>query len=80
MKYKAIFPVTRDMSPIDYVVNNKYTETKEEEALWHYNHSRAHDGLRPLDELPSGVKFEPIEESWLIEYHNLNSIYEDYLH
>ena len=49
------------MSPIDYVVSDKGMETKEEEALWSYNRSRAHDGLRPLTELPSGVRFVPIQ-------------------
>ena len=60
MKYKAKFPITEDMSPIDYTVSDKLMETKEQEALWHYNHSRAHDGLSPLKKLPSGVKFIPI--------------------
>ena len=60
-KYRAVFPVTRDMSPIDYVVSDKASESREEEALWHYNRSREHDGLQPLRQLPPGVKFEPVQ-------------------
>ena len=51
------FPIMHDMSPITYKVRDKPMETKEEEALWHYNHSREHDGLSPLDELPIGTEF-----------------------
>jgi len=58
--YNARFPDTWDMSQINYRVNDKPTESKEEEALWYYNKSRDHDGLRPLDKLPDGVVFEPI--------------------
>jgi hypothetical protein len=61
VKYKAHFPITVQMSPIDYVVSEKPMESKEEEALWHYNRSRAHDGLRPLHELPEGVRFELLQ-------------------
>jgi len=50
------------MSPIDYVVKESVMETMEENALWHYNSSRAHDGLQPLKHLPSGVTFSPIQE------------------
>jgi hypothetical protein len=60
MKYKAVFPITRDMSPISYIVRDGVVESKEENALWHYNDSRRHDSLPPLAELPEGVKFEPI--------------------
>lgn len=62
MDYTAKFPVTYDMSPISYTVRASSMETKEENALWHYNRSREHDGLPPLEELPSGVVFIPIEE------------------
>lgn len=58
--YKAEFPLCDDMSPITYNVRGSGMETKEQEALWHYNHSRAHDGLPPLDELPDGVTFTPV--------------------
>jgi hypothetical protein len=58
--YNARFPVTHDMSPISYIVREYRYETKEENALWHYNKSREHDGLEPLKNLPRKVKFEPI--------------------
>jgi hypothetical protein len=63
MKYKAIFPFTRDLgsfAPI--VVNDKMMETKEQEALWYYNKAREHDGLPSLRRLPAGTKFKVIEE------------------
>jgi hypothetical protein len=60
MKYKAKFPLTMNMSPISYVVEDKTMESKEEEALWHYNKSREHDGLPPLERLPKGTTFEAI--------------------
>lgn len=62
MKYQAKFPITRDMSPNSYTVSDKAMESKEEEALWHYNNSREHDGLPPLSELPDGTTFTPINE------------------
>ena len=57
-KYKALLPLTAMMSPIVYIVSDKSMESKEEEALWHYNKSREHDGLPPLERLPRGTKFE----------------------
>lgn len=61
-RFKAKFPVTAMMSPIDYVVREYTLTSKEEDALSCYNHSRAHDGLRPLKHLPEGVTFTPIQE------------------
>jgi len=63
MQYKAIFPTLAYMSAISFIVKDGRYESKEENALWHYNSARAHDGLRPLTELPDGVKFEPIESN-----------------
>ena len=63
MKFRVYFPVTNDMSPIDYIVKDGSMTTKEEDALWHYNKSREHDGLRPIDcvnDLPKGTKFVPV--------------------
>lgn len=62
MNYTAKFPVTHDMSPISYTVYDTSMETKEEMALWHYNRSREHDDLPPLDELPYDVEFVPHHE------------------
>ena len=44
--------------PSLHKLSDKSTETKEEEALWHINSMREHDGLRPLDGLPSNIVFE----------------------
>lgn len=62
MKYRVYFPATMQMSPIDYIVKPTARESKEEQALWHYNRSREHDGYAPMDELPRGTRFEVIEE------------------
>jgi hypothetical protein len=59
-KFKVFFPVTHNLGPCNYNVSDKPMETKEEEALWHYNKSREHDGLPPLSKLPRGVKFVEI--------------------
>jgi hypothetical protein len=34
-------------------------ETKEQNALWHFNSARMHDGLLPLQKLPKGFIFTP---------------------
>lgn len=60
MTYKAKFPLCYEMSAISYIVTGNRNETKEQEALWHYNKSREHDGLQPLSRLPKGVKFERV--------------------
>jgi hypothetical protein len=66
MKYKAIFPFTHSMGTVAPVtVSDKNMETKEEEALWHYNRSRDHDGKKPLSALPNGTRFVLIEECGL---------------
>ncbi len=54
------FPVTRDLGPCTFIVRDMGMETKEDNALWHYNKSREHDGLRPVDELPKGTTFLPV--------------------
>jgi len=62
MKYRVYFPLTFNMSTIDYIVRNTVMTSKEEDALSQYNHSRNHDGLKPLNRLPKGVKFVAINE------------------
>ena len=62
MKYKAIIPFIDDMGTVPtFIVSNKISETKGQEALWHLNSMREHDGLKPMKKLPYGTKFEPIE-------------------
>lgn len=63
MKFKVSFPITRDMSPISYIVSDSSrSESKEETALWYYNNSRSHDGLPPLSKLPAGTTFTPLHK------------------
>jgi len=60
-KFKALFPFTHSMGNVPPVIVSDGTmQTKEEEALWHYNKSREHDGLEPLDELPEGTVFQEL--------------------
>ena len=62
-KYEATFPFIDDMGTVSpVVVEDKYMETKEEEALWHLNKSREHDGLRLRKHLPRGTKFVRVSD------------------
>ena len=62
-KYKAKFPFIPDMGSVsDMIVSDSLGESKEENALWHLNSMRDHDGLANLEELPEGTVFEPIYE------------------
>jgi hypothetical protein len=57
LSWTVHFPVTHDLGPCKYTVQNNPMESKEEQALWHYNNARSHDGLPPVDELPEGTYF-----------------------
>lgn len=60
-KYKVIFPFVDDMGSIQpIIVTPSIMETSREQALWHINKMREHDGLNPLKRLPSGTKFEEV--------------------
>lgn len=62
-RYRAIIPFIDDMGSVEPIcVSDKPSESKREEALWHINRMREHDGLRPLEELPKGVRFERLED------------------
>lgn len=53
--------MTANLGPFSITVSDSSrSETKEENALWHYNNSRAHDGLPPLSNLPAGTTFTPL--------------------
>lgn len=57
--YRVIVPFIDDMGSISpFIATSSYTETKEENALWHINRMRDHDGLRHLNKLPKDTKFE----------------------
>lgn len=59
-KYKVIFPCTSQLGPFNCIVSDKPMETKEEEALWHYNKALEHDGMSPRSTLPKGTSFVEI--------------------
>jgi hypothetical protein len=62
MKYKAIIPFIPSMGSVSPMVCTDYpSESKEENLLWHLNKMREHDGLRPLKNIPRGVKWETVE-------------------
>lgn len=58
-KYKCTVPYINSMGSITpFVVSSSPMETKEENALWTINNMRDHDGLKHLDHLPKGTRFE----------------------
>jgi hypothetical protein len=59
--FKCKVPITRNVSPVTIYCKASAMETTEENALWDYNRIRAHDGLPPLESLPNGTTFEPVE-------------------
>lgn len=61
MKFRATFPFIPDMGSVsDMVVSSSPMETAKEQALWHLNSMRDHDGLKHLTKLPAGTKLTPI--------------------
>ena len=61
-KFKAIFPFIDDMGTVEpMIITPSPMETKEEQALWHLNRMRDHDGLKHLSKVPAGTKFERID-------------------
>ena len=56
-QYVCSIPATGHTTKVEFVVKGNTMETKEENALWHYNKFRAHDGLNPVTKLPAGTKF-----------------------
>ena len=61
MKYRTKEMFIDDIGLIpSFTVEDKWTETAQEELLWHLNDMRSHDNLEPLSELPEGFEFEPI--------------------
>lgn len=61
MKYKVVFPFIPDMGSFSpMIANSSSMESVEENALWHLNKAREHDGLKPLTKLPFKTKIEPI--------------------
>ncbi len=56
-QYVCSIPATDDFPKMDFGVKASSMESNEENALWHYNHSRAHDNLPPVSKLPAGTTF-----------------------
>lgn len=71
-RWTVRFPYIDDMGSVAPIhgVQDKVTETKEEEALWHLNDMRKHDGLPPRKSLPKGTTFERTtpRESVLVDF------------
>ena len=57
-KFKTYDPQIGNYS---VVVSPSPMESKEEQALWHLNSAREHDGLPPRQCLPKGSTFAPTE-------------------
>ena len=55
--YMVKFPTTKNLGAFKHTVTESMYETKEENALWHFNNALEHDGLPPVNELPEGTQF-----------------------
>jgi hypothetical protein len=60
MRYVTIVPVTNDQSPARFIASATYMETMRQNALWHYNKMREHDGQEPLKRMPKGTRYEKV--------------------
>lgn len=62
-RYRMETTFIDDMGSVSAMdVSETYGETKEEQALWHLNSMRRHDGLRELTRLPKGIRFTYLGE------------------
>lgn len=63
MKEKVQYriPPTREMGSCSIVGTGSAVETARENALWHYNRAREHDGLPPVRSMPAGTVAVPVE-------------------
>jgi hypothetical protein len=58
MKKKFIFKFINDMGTVNPIIGvSSSMESCEENALWHINSMREHDGLKPLKKLPPYTAF-----------------------
>lgn len=63
-KYRATIPFIPSMGSVSPLVcNHSFHESREENLLWELNKMREHDSLRPLKNIPNGVKWQEISES-----------------
>jgi hypothetical protein len=57
--YKVTFPFIPSMGSVAPIIATDYPmESARENALWHLNRMRDHDGLPHLTRLPAGTKLE----------------------
>lgn len=62
-RYTCTVPFQDDMGSImPFVVSESPMESKQENALWHINNMRDHDSLPHLTRMPTGTKYERIED------------------
>jgi hypothetical protein len=62
-KIEFSFPCNAKHGPFKIVGTASAMETAEENALWHYNQSIAHDGFSPVDVFPKGTTQKIIENN-----------------
>lgn len=60
-RYKASFATGWNMSAISFIVTGSTMETPWQEAMWHYNRAREHDGLPAVSVVPKGSKLIPLD-------------------
>lgn len=60
--YTFTVPPTWGMGSYKSACTGYPSETYQENALWDYNRARAHDGLPPLTDMPSGTVYTPIHQ------------------
>lgn len=59
--YRVTVPFQHDMGSIaPFTATESNMESARDNALWHINSMRRHDGLRELTRLPAGVKVERV--------------------
>lgn len=64
MKFRVTFPFIPDMGSVSPMVVTRYVmESEREQALWHLNSMRRHDGLPEWRRLPAGCVFTPLPEA-----------------
>lgn len=61
MTYKVTVPPTSEVGSYSRTCKASAMETYRQNALWDYNHARAHDGLPPLSRMPRGTEYIPIK-------------------
>lgn len=55
--FKVSVPPTSDQGSFTCTARGGRNETMRQNALWHYNSARAHDGQLPLLRMPAGTTY-----------------------